>query len=843
GNHVFIPPAVAGNPQIVGHELSHLSANLNGKPETGHVNSAGIPVTDPNQGSEREADTDGAAFAAGEKTAPSVIAQRAVTGGRAGSGGAPAMPTLQRMAGSHVVARVKDTKGKAKATGEAEESSEPKSQTAWKRRFEEIDARARQCTCRQQDPHAGRVTPNAMIRLPRSYKKQPDEQSLRHISRVLYNALGHLVTPETETTRTTEGEASASADEKEQEVESMLINGHLVFATNLNQTAVDLHAALQAADPETDSDDADAQALRDIMLTDFDSLGHEADEEQEPVTTDSGKRQAPAGGPQAGKRRKTDKGAAPGPAPTSARNYDRKQRDRQARLKVAEGFKTQAMPSVPLDSAMDVDGPAPDARAASHKRDNRTLQGLRKMKYIRKIDVSNARAKDPKYREYLADLLKPTGQYEEYAYILVNGDMKKSVHAEQKLLMLLNSAEVNSETPLDGPVLIRGRKRPCQACLGLLEFVRKDLKIDLRYNPNGNHHFTGAVESAVKYNYRDAGEKSEEFYDDLGERMGNMQISHVSAPRKASALEGEGVGEVESDDEGDRQQRLTLKEVRDKETGKLKYLKYPNVGEQYMSDTASTSDASGDSDSVPELTTRTGRVSIGGQSGRRTNTSGQGPGAPAPATQNVRHQHDSEDFKKNIEPLLLKEMDEDLKKKREKRVKLKGEGKRPAKEDSYQFSDSLIHRISELTNKENQQATKKAIASWFGIESSALPKLLDQPNKEPKQARQADGKTKDEIVGQMKTLDPAFYSEWKRLKDGEVMAKIPEFEKGFRRLLGEIMYGRPGNNISPASLAKKVLRVNEYTFKNSRAPKIRDEFYPGQKDKDKAKAGAGRAPR
>ncbi|MFI0716903.1 DUF4157 domain-containing protein [Streptomyces inhibens] len=307
GNHVFIPLAVAGNPQIVGHELSHLSANLNGKPETGHVNSAGIPVTDPNQGSEREADTDGAAFAAGAKTAPSVIARRTVTGGRAGSGGASAMPTLQRMARDHVVARVEDPKGKGKDTGKAKESSEPKRQAAWERRFEEIDARARRCTCRQQDSHAGRVTSNAMVRLPRSYKKQPDEQSLRHISRVLYNALGHLVTPETEPTRTTEGEASASADEKE----------------------------------------------------------------QEPVTTGSGKRQAPAGGPQAGKRRKTDKGAAPGPTPTTARNYDRKQRDRQARLKVAEGCKTQAMPSVPLDSAvrdgLPADPSGPEDIAAAHQ--------------------------------------------------------------------------------------------------------------------------------------------------------------------------------------------------------------------------------------------------------------------------------------------------------------------------------------------------------------------------------------------------------------------------------------------------------------------------------------------
>ncbi|MFD7661524.1 DUF4157 domain-containing protein [Streptomyces sp. NPDC059788] len=91
GNHIFLSAAAAGNEQVIGHELSHVDKNLKGVRETGHSNGAGVTVTDPGQGSERAAEADGAAFAAGRETAPSVTAQRkaAATGPH---------PTVQRAA-------------------------------------------------------------------------------------------------------------------------------------------------------------------------------------------------------------------------------------------------------------------------------------------------------------------------------------------------------------------------------------------------------------------------------------------------------------------------------------------------------------------------------------------------------------------------------------------------------------------------------------------------------------------------------------------------------------------------------------------------------------------------
>ncbi|MFC7980369.1 DUF4157 domain-containing protein [Streptomyces sp. NPDC057336] len=79
GTHVFLGPQAAGRKDLIGHELGHVDKNLRGHHETGNSNGAGVTVTDPGQDSERAAEADGAAFAAGAATAPSVVAQRAAS--------------------------------------------------------------------------------------------------------------------------------------------------------------------------------------------------------------------------------------------------------------------------------------------------------------------------------------------------------------------------------------------------------------------------------------------------------------------------------------------------------------------------------------------------------------------------------------------------------------------------------------------------------------------------------------------------------------------------------------------------------------------------------------------
>lgn len=77
GTHVFLGAGAAARKDIIGHEFGHVSQNLKGVTETGDDHGAGVAVTNPGQESERIAAANGAAFAAGVPTAPSVTARRA----------------------------------------------------------------------------------------------------------------------------------------------------------------------------------------------------------------------------------------------------------------------------------------------------------------------------------------------------------------------------------------------------------------------------------------------------------------------------------------------------------------------------------------------------------------------------------------------------------------------------------------------------------------------------------------------------------------------------------------------------------------------------------------------
>ncbi|MGW7274537.1 eCIS core domain-containing protein [Streptomyces sp. NPDC054864] len=79
GTHVLLGRRAEHDERIIGHELGHVDKNTRGEIETGTDHGAGVAVTDPRQSSERTAETDGAAYAAGASTAPSV-AQRATAG-------------------------------------------------------------------------------------------------------------------------------------------------------------------------------------------------------------------------------------------------------------------------------------------------------------------------------------------------------------------------------------------------------------------------------------------------------------------------------------------------------------------------------------------------------------------------------------------------------------------------------------------------------------------------------------------------------------------------------------------------------------------------------------------
>ncbi|PJE99766.1 hypothetical protein CUT44_03030 [Streptomyces carminius] len=254
GSHIFLPPKAAGDKSVVGHELSHASSNLAGVRETGDTNGAGVTVTDPRQDSEQRAETDGTAFAAGAGRAPSAGSPTAPrTGG--GGGGGP------------VVARVKSTpggKGKGAVSGQLPGREEI---------IAEVDRLAKACTCKQSKKQWGRITKDVVIRYARDYKDDRDGQSLRHLTRQMLNAMADEERKAREGTAAPAGGSGKKETEpvKEQEIQAALVNGHLVFASNCNQSMFRLHELLKELSGEAggEEDLEGGEGLQKLMTKDF----------------------------------------------------------------------------------------------------------------------------------------------------------------------------------------------------------------------------------------------------------------------------------------------------------------------------------------------------------------------------------------------------------------------------------------------------------------------------------------------------------------------------------------------------------------------------------------------
>ncbi|MCI3900073.1 hypothetical protein [Streptomyces spectabilis] len=581
---------------------NHVVARLVG--EERHAHGPGAVAADPGRPSGEGAENAGAAFAAGARTAPSVGAQRAARNdrsrtvepatspgprdSRAGqpgrtaaeqralprpAAGVPATPAPGRAAGGGalVVARVKG-KGKAPAAGGA---------PSWEQRAKAINEIGRKHTCEQPNRSWGRVRDEIVVRYSRSYKHQPDEQSLRHIARALYNAIERQ-----EQRRSRSGGQKTAGMQKvsepNQEVQVMLYNGHLVITANQDSSLDLLHQWLlndndKNGDDKTDVQDAPGDRLRQVLTTDFHADDDTEDSERESEGEAAlGKRPARASGPASSKRRRTEGERSAG-ASSKGEDPDRVYRDQQARLKISEGLRPagqghgqeQGQEEEQPGTPMDVDG-GPDAQVAPYLRDNRTLRALRGVRHVRKIDVSHDRAEDPAYRQYLAKAL--SGEAAGYAYLVYNSGSDGVQHAEQKLLMLLNNADITGENA-ESDVLIRGRKRPCQACLGLQNYFKNEMGLDIRYNDRGNHYFINATTSAVEHFPGQDASRTEAVDGHLKEQLrhGPMYAAAPSGATPAPAFHDEGVHEPTVGAEGGTEQRKRLKKytTADGRTGRL----------------------------------------------------------------------------------------------------------------------------------------------------------------------------------------------------------------------------------------------------------------------------------
>ncbi|WP_327191016.1 DUF4157 domain-containing protein [Streptomyces xinghaiensis] len=239
GAHVFLGPGATGNTEVIGHELGHVDKNLRGVRETGSDNGAGVSVTNPHQDSERTAAADGAAFAAGAETAPSV-------GGRHdGTASAPA-PAVQRSVGDAVAARMRSLQGSAgnsavarllapgpapvQRMGGRDDKKKEKPKSA-RQNAKEIEAGVKEkWTKAYGGGRHGQGPDEVRRRYARSMEDDATSQTLSHQGFLVYDAIAAVQ------------EAQGARDNREREVQGMLINNRLLFASNFNESMDALQA-------------------------------------------------------------------------------------------------------------------------------------------------------------------------------------------------------------------------------------------------------------------------------------------------------------------------------------------------------------------------------------------------------------------------------------------------------------------------------------------------------------------------------------------------------------------------------------------------------------------------
>ncbi|MFE0382007.1 hypothetical protein ACFW1M_42085 [Streptomyces inhibens] len=82
------------------------------------------------------------------------------------------------------------------------------------------------------------------------------------------------------------------------------------------------------------------------------------------------------------------------------------------------------------------------------------------------------------------------------------GEMKQeeAVHAEQKLLLALSHARIKPRHVSEKPLAIMGKYRPCMGCAAALKYYQEQLGFQgLSFDENYGHYFQGSVDSLVEH--------------------------------------------------------------------------------------------------------------------------------------------------------------------------------------------------------------------------------------------------------------------------------------------------------------------------------------------------------
>lgn len=440
GSHVFVAPGAARDASLMGHELGHVDRNLRGVRETGADNGAGVAVTDPDQRSERAAAADGAAFAAGAATAPSLAVRHAGPPAAADTAGPPAGP----------------------APGPVQRMLTPR------QRADEIDQAVRErWELAYGGGRQGRGPEDVRVRFARSYEDNRTAQTLSHQTFLMYDAIEGL------------REESEEEHPDEREVQGMLINNRLLFASNFNQS-MDLLA------PYTSPGEEDRDAYAEIL---------------EHHQSDSGRR-----------------AGLPGP---DGREYvDRVNRADRKTRELLDGRRNMPEPSGPGGSS----GKGKERAVAP---DDATAEALRERhgKPVELLDIGDD--------ELHTKLTDPA--YEGAIFLVTLAADSGLVHAEQKLLLALSRSGIEP-TEVKGAHTVIGRYRGCLCCTAALMYYKNQLGFGtMDFDPNPGFYYKESLENLYRHQAHVVGDpKFREYMMELaGGLPSTPALSRVAAPEHA----------------------------------------------------------------------------------------------------------------------------------------------------------------------------------------------------------------------------------------------------------------------------------------------------------------------
>ncbi|WP_240204404.1 eCIS core domain-containing protein [Streptomyces actuosus] len=520
GRHVVVGPG-GGDRLTLAHELSHYLQQRQG-PVGGTADERGLAVSDPGDRWEVAAEQQARQVMRGPVPVLRVADPGTARPPAATAPSAPRAAPVQRASGDEEDEYLGDDESDIAEAMAGDET------------LRQLVQDVRACTCDPTLLQEGRSTQQAVVRFPRDQSGERAEQTLRHICIRLFNCIRYLHdvaqqnaqggTPAVDADGDTAMAESSSAaaqratsapgpapgkgkkarggaapkkkgPPRESEVQGMLINGRLVFATNRNRSVTLLMEYLRAQS-EAAPQDAPAPDLSHLM------------------NAEPPERALRAGRP----TRDAD---------------DAVGTNRRARLKIQQVYQGQ--------------------------RASETAEAMRRRGPVVQME---AQPTDPGQLARLQEML--TSDDHKGAVILLkhstgpgqNPDGTRSMHAEQKLMLALETAGL-AEEHLGERIVVRGMKRPCKTCWAMLEHYRRQ-GFPLSFNQDFGSFFqesAGTIVEHLPHVARPPGGQGG------GNWMSEQIVTKAQDGTRISAFAGERVpAGAETGSRGGRQTRVAAKQ-------------------------------------------------------------------------------------------------------------------------------------------------------------------------------------------------------------------------------------------------------------------------------------------